>query len=675
MSKDPNYSPDSLENVNEVKKSFEVEDFVVEISKEVQECENDRSDWNSRQDDYEKKRYGIRSKRSFPWNGAANFILPQIDSDINRQKPAYISLFSGVSPVVLFEPYGPEDIDPARKREKLFDWRLKNQVKFFKPYALGVDYALSRGFTLFRTAWKFKTRTYTKYLALEDLDQEVLDAIFMPEITDDILFQIIAETMKPDLKFQENVDVIKKAIEEFRNGKTEFDFEFIETVENCPDVKALDPRDEVTFPTGTTDIQEAYFIDYKFYVSKNDIKKAMLSKQYTEYSDDEIDGWKSNKFNYSDNNQVKSVRDGIKAEYDNDDMICLHETCTWYDINNDGILEKVIITYPDAKPENYLRFIENPYDHGQFPYTVVRRELNDSEILSSRGIPALDDDFQTGISTLFNQDIDHGTIMNTPTVVARKNSVKNLRNLRYVPGQVVETENGTQDYTVVQNTNLGQANKFNSMQYLKAWANDRIGNLTAAISQANNQPGQGPQGSKTAREVSAIESSASQLLSMDLLVWQMQMADLYSQIDALYEQFGDEDEYTFITNEKINRMTRQEIQGKFNMVPNGRLDNSSQSMRYNKAFTIYQMFGADPDFKTYELKKYVMDELDSRLSSRFMLSPEEIQIRNQQMAQQQAMAEGSELQKQMGIRKISDSMELDKERKLAIIQGRKYAEG
>lgn len=672
--KDPLVAPDALENVKEVKHSYEIEDFVTEISKEVKECEQDRSEWNNRQDDYEKKRYGIRSKRTFPWLGAANFVLPQIDSDINRQKPAYISLFSGVSPVVLYEPFGGEDVEPARKRERLFDWRLRNQVKFFQPYALGIDYALSRGFTIFRTGWKFKTRTYIKYLNLQDLNQEVLDAIFMPEITDEILFAIIAEAMKPDLKFQENMDSINKAIKQFRDGKTEFEFEFLETVENCPDVKALDPRDEVTFPVGTSDIQKAYFIDYKFWVTKNEIKQAMAAGQYTKYSDDEIETWETNRYSTTDPNSVKATRDGVRLGYQDDDMICLHETCTWYDINGDGIDERVIVTYPDSNPSEYLRFIESPYDHGQFPYVVVRREINDAEILSSRGIPALDDDFQTGISTLFNQDIDHGTIMNTPTVVARRNSVKNLRNLRYVPGQVVETENGTADYSVVQNSNMGQANKFNSMQYLKSWANDRIGNLTAAISQANNAPGQGQQGEKTAREVGAIESASSQLLSMDLLVWQVQMADLYYQIDSLYEQFGDEDEYEFVTNEKLYRMSRQEIQGRFNMVPNGRLDNSNTTMRYQKALTIYQMFGQDPDFKAYELKRYVMDELDARLSSRFMLTPEEIQMRNAQMAQQQAVNESAELQKQMGIRKISDSMELEKEWKMSKIQGRKYAE-
>ena len=674
MPTDKTQSPDALENVKTVKHSYEIEDFVTELSKEIEECNQHRSEWNNRQDDYEKKRYGIRSKRTFPWVGAANFVLPQIDSDINRQKPSYINLYSGISPVVLFEPFGAEDMEPARKREKLFDWRLKNQVRFFIPYSLGIDYALSRGFTIFRTGWKFKTRTYTKYLDLKELDQQILDAIFMPEIGDDIIFQIIAETMKPDLKFQENVDSITSAIKEFRSGKTEFEFNFIETLENCPDVKALDPRDEVTFPVGTSDIQKAYFIDYKFYVSKNEIKQAMAAGQYTKYSDDEIDSWKSNRYHINENSSLRNIRDGITLNYNDDDLICLHETCTWYDIDGDGIDEKVIVTYPDSYPSNYLRFIENPYDHGMFPYTVARREINDAEILSSRGIPALDDDFQTGISTLFNQDIDHGTIMNTPTIVARKNSVKNIRNLRYVPGLVVETENGAADYNVVQNTNLGQANKFNSMQYLKSWANDRIGNLTAAISQSNNAPGQGPQGSKTAKEVGAIQASSSQLLSMDLLVWQMQMADLYYQIDSLYEQFGDEDEFEFITNEKINRMSRQEIQGKFNMMPNGRLDNTDLQLRYNKALTVYQMFGQDPDFKAYELKRYVMDELDSRLTGRLMLSPEEIQMRNQQMAQQQAVQESSELQKQMGIRKISDAMELEKEYKLSLIQGKKYAE-
>lgn len=673
MSDDPQ-APDSLENVNAIEVSQEIKDFVTGLASDVEEALQDRSEWEGRQDEYTRKRYGLRTKRSFPWVGAANFVLPQIDSDINRLKPAYVNLAFGVSPICTFEPFGPEDIEPARKRELLFDWRMKTQVKPFKEYCVGVDYMLQRGFTLFKTFWKFETRTYTQYLDLADLDQEVLDALFMPEVTDDLLFQVIVEQMKPDLSFQENVDEIKRVITEFREGKSKFEMEFIEKAANHAVMKACDPRQDVTFPIGTTDIQDARFIDYRYWISKNDLKKAMKSGQYESYEDNDIDSWATKSSQISTADYLKAVRDGVTQQKKHEDLILMHEVCTWYDVNGDGIEERVIVNYPDTNPAVVLRFIENPYDHGMFPYDVVCRELNDAEIMSSRGIPALDDDFQTGISTLFNQDIDAGTIMNTPTVVARRNSVKNLRNLRYVPGQVVETENGTADYTVVQNQNLGQGNRFNSMQYLKAWANDRIGNVTSATSQINNTPGRGPQGAKTATEVSEISSASGQLQSYDLLVFQNQMAGVYGKLDALYEQFGDEEEYVMITNEEPIKVSRREVQCKFSVVPNGRLDNSNPVLRANKTLALYDRFIQNPFVKAYELTKLALNDLDMKASKLIMLTQQEVEANRKQQIEAQLVEEHSKLQEQLGVRKLSDAMEIEKERKLAIIQGRKYSD-
>lgn len=650
--------PESLDNINSLKASDELRDFVTSLHKDVEEARNDRNDWEQRQDDYTRKRYGIRQKKSFPWVGAANFVLPQIDSDINRLKPSYVNLAFGVSPIVNFEPYGPEDIEPAKKRECLFDWRMRTQVRFFKENCLGIDYMLQTGYKVYKIYWKYQTRKYTKFLDLSEVDANVVDALFMPEVTDDVLLQVIAEQMRPDMTIQENVDAIKSAIEEFREGKTKFEMEFVEKAENRPEVKACNPRNDISFPIGTTDIQQAQHIDYRFWISKNDLKIAMENGKYDEFSDDEIDGWSTKSYQLSTADTLKAVRDGVVMDKRNDELILCHEVCSWYDIDGDGIQERVITTYPDSSPSSLLRFIEVPYDHGQFPYVVVRREFNDAEIMSSRGIPALDDDFQTGISTLFNQDIDAGTITNTPTVVARRNSVKNLRNLRYIPGQVVETENGAADYQVVQNQNLGQGGRFNNMQYLKAWANDRIGSLTAATSQINNKPGAGQQGQKTATEVSEISSAAGQLQAMDLQVYQQQMQDVYYQIDALYEQFGDDETTFMITNEKPVHMTRQEIQGKFNMVPNGRLDNSNPVLRSNKALAIYDRFSQNPYVKPYELTKMTLDELDYKVSKLILKSPEQMQQEQAQQEQMKAQMESSELQKQLGIRKISDALEL-----------------
>jgi hypothetical protein len=317
--------PEALDDINSLKASQELKDFTESINSDVEAERANRAEWEQRQDDYTRKRYGIRSKKSFPWVGSANFVLPQIDSDINRLKPAYVNLAFGVSPIVNFEPYGPEDIEPAKKRECLFDWRMRTQVRFFKEYCIGVDYMLQRGFKIYKIFWKYATRKYTKFLDLTEVDAEIVDAIFMPEITDDILLQIIAEEMKPDMTIQENVDAIRGAVEEFRSGKTKFEMEFVEKAENRPEVKACDPRQDIVFPIGTTDIQQAQFIDYRFWISKNDLKISMENGKYEKFSDDEIDGWTTKSYDLSTADSIKGTRDGVVMNKRQSDLILCHK--------------------------------------------------------------------------------------------------------------------------------------------------------------------------------------------------------------------------------------------------------------------------------------------------------------------------------------------------------------
>lgn len=663
--------PENLEDLKEVKLTEDAYAYVEKVAGWAVEEKNKRGTWEQRQDSLTKKRYGIRGKKNFPWVGAANFVLPQIDTDINRLKPAYINMAFGISPVVTYEPFGAEDVEPSKKRELLFDWRMRTQVKFFKPYCLAVDYMLNNGFTLFKTGWKFETNYYCKKLNLADLDQQILDALYMPEVDDNTLGQIIAEEMLPDLSLQENIDEIKRVVAEFREGKTEFEFNFVEKSANHAEAIALNPRTDVIFPVDTCDIQEASFVEHRYPMNKSKIKMLMKTGKFKKYDDTEISQWSgSTDYSNSTADYLKGLRDGTSnyAFKDTEDIL-LCETDTWYDVNGDGVDERVRICYPMNSPRSILFFIENPYDHGQFPYVVVRRELNDAEIMSSRGIAQLDDDFQTGISTLFNQDIDAGTISTTPTVVARKNSVKNLRNLRYVPGQVVETENGTADYQVTQNPNLGQSARFANMQYLKAWANDRVGNMQAAISSSNNTPGQTQIGTKTAREVQAIASMSSQNTAMDLLVFQHQMADLYYQLDSLYYQFGDEVEELAVTGAKPMRISRQEIQGKFNIVPNGKVNDADPSARAAQAQATFQMLVNDPFIRQDQLRKLFLDNQDVKLTQLLLKTPEEMQ----QAAIQQVQTENDKLGVALNMQKAKNMLEVQKAAMLTPIEGRKYA--
>lgn len=657
--------PENLKAINSVRSSFERDDFLSRLALDITEERSKRAFWDTAVDRYIALRYGWRVKKTHPWPGCANYVMPLIDTDIARVKPSYVNLVN-VSPIVNFEPYGAEDIEAARKRELLFDWRMKQKVDYFKEYVTGIDHMLIQGAVIFKVNWKYSTRTYYKQIDLKELSEEVLQALYDPRMDDQMLYRIIVEEFLVDDSFDENKEEIFKVVKEFRDGKSQFDMRLVEAKDDRPELTACSIRDDITFPVDTCDLNDAQFIDYTFTRSKNELKIAMRDGRYEKFSDAEIESW---------GNSVPHDRRRIARDYDRDDTIWLHETCVWYDIDGDGIDERCIVTWPDADPKSFLRFIELPYDHGMWPYVLVKRELTGSGAYESRGYGALGEDFQTAVTTFVNQSVDNGTIVNTPRTKYKRGSIANIRNIRYVPGEALEVLTNLEDVKVEQNGNSSQGFLFQSAQYFKSWSDQRTGNLSSGITSPNNTPGQGLSGQKTAKEIGLVEQLQSEVQSLDLQVFQYQMAKVYYQIDALYEQFGSDEEEILITNEKPMKISRREIQGKFNIVPNGKLDNSNPALRAAKAFKLMQIFLNDPMIDQRRLKELYLTESDVRLVKVLLKSEEQLQMEQQMAMMQQEKAKSEAIQTQLGLKVASDNLEVRKAAMLQPIEGAKFKEG
>lgn len=662
--------PESLDNVKEIKVTEKIKERITALSSDIEEAKNQRGLWERRQDDYYRKRYGVRKQRNFPWPGYPNYILPLIDSDIAQAKPSYVNAAYGVYPIVTYDPFGPEDIEPARKREALLDYRIKNKMNFFEPYVIGIDKMLQTGFVVFKIIWKFSSRKYTEFIDLEEFDPNVLNVLYDEITTDPMLKKILQEEYGVDLDFEENDEELDRVVAEFREGKTSFELCLLEKEHNEPELIVCDPKDDIVVPSDTTNIKDARWIDYKFFSTINDIKISMRDGKYIDYKDEDIQGWAGKK---DDRNvQDKKFREGVDIDEMSDELVLLHETCIWHDIDNDGIAERCIATWPDNNPTQLLRIIEVPYDHGQWPYVQVERELVDTGFYTSRGIPALDDDFQTGISASFNNDLANQLIVNTPFIKHLKGAVSNIRNRRYIPGEAVEVRD-MNGYSMEQSVNASQGTFMVTQQQLKNWAQERIGNQSRSLSNSTNPQGGGQQGKKTAREVEEISFISSQSQSLDIMVFQNQMKDVYYQIDSLYFQFGQEEEFV-MTSEQPEKVTRRDIQGRFNMSPTGKLENSNPIQRAQKSVLMLQSFRNDPDIKQDELKKFVIqDNYDVKTMKRLMISKEEKQQMQQfqiQMAEQQKAKAVNEATQ---VARLQSMTELEKEAGMAAIHGRKYA--
>lgn len=664
--------PESLENVNAIEIDGELKEFVNLHHKNVMEAQTDKEMWDAQDVEYYKKRFGIRSTATFPWDGAANFVLPLINSDINKQKPHYLNLVKA-SPIVTYEPFGPEDVDAARKREKLYDWRLKHRMDFMRPYTIGLDKMLQSGWVVFKIVWSYETRNYTEFLEIEDLNPQVKEALYDDRLTDDGLKLIFEQEFRPDMSFEENVEAIEEAVQKFRNGETSINVLLTEKAKDEPMIVVCDPRTDVIVPKDTMFIEDARFIAYPFWVTKNDLKIAMRDRKYEEYSDNDIDSWAGKGSKDTVGGQsIKGLREGIpNAEDVDDDLVLLWETCLWYDINGDGIKERCISTYPDADPEAVLRFIENPYDHGEWPYKQIRRELIDMSFFSSRGIPALDQDFQDGISTAFNQSINAQTITNAPMLLYRRNAGINARNFKFVPGEAHGVENPQVDVNILQTPNLNQGNFLETQRVLKSWAQENIGQVQFGNAGENNFRGN----SRSATEIAVASQFQDANVSFDLQVFQMQMVGVHAQIDSLWNQFGPEEEYLIMTGEQEQKISRREIQGKFNIVPNGRFDNTNPVIRQQLAVQNMQAGINDPWVNQYELRKDFFDSQNPTTTKRLVKTPEQMQkealaAQQRELELIQTKMESEEFKSQLKNREqvIKTEMEFNKEKNLMILE-------
>ena len=660
-------SPESINEIQTIAVTPEAKAFIATLKSDVDTEDTYKNEWNARMNALRDLRYGYRQPKTTPWKGAANYSIPVIDSHIAKIKSIYINLFYNASPIVNFEPYGAEDVEPAKKREQLFDWRMRTKVEFFKDYCIGIDKMLEQGQVVFKIVWDYSTRTYTEYIDLEDFDEKTLDALLDDRMTDQIMAKIIVEELGVDINFEENVEEVKKTIESFRSGETKVDLQLIEIEKNQAQVIACDVKEELVIPRDTVDIQDARFIDHKIWKTANEVRIAMNDEKYEKFPDADIDAWGSK------SGTAATSRRSPAVDSDNNDVILLHEVSCWYDVNDDGIKERCIVTYPDADESAILRFIEIPYDHGMFPYEQVRRELNDPLFYTSRGIPELDEDFQIGISHAMNQAEDYGTVTNVPVVVMKKNTVTNIKNRRYTPGEVIETIGPTTDYEIRQSANIAQPALLQFSQYLKSWSDQRVGDVTAAIGSQNNLSGQQSSGQKTKAEVNLISALGRTVSSLDVLIFQQQMVKVYAQVDALYDQYGDDEEEMMITGEQPIKVNRREIQGKFNMVPNGRLETTDPALKVGIATTLLNVGANDPMVNQMELKKMYYDAVDPRLSKKLLYTEEEMNQRAQQQQQQQEALIQKSIKQGLENSQIEMLLDVQKERMMAVIDINKAA--
>ena len=649
--KDIKKDPESLDQTQQVKMK-DRDDFIKDLHGKIDQDLGDREQRDEKLTRWYKKRYGIRpSSKNFPWPGASNIHIFLTDEKIRKLKPNYINLAFEGDPVVMFQALGDTPLERATAAELLMDWVLKykmNQapgMNYFRSLSLTVDRMLEKGKGYGKVIWDYRCNNTTTFVNIEKLPPEILEIVSDPLIMDEELLEIIYTYSELTPVIDEDVEQANNMVTQFRDGKKMLKYKAKTEIYNGPRLIPIDDKDLIV-PNYTTDIQEATRITHRLYLTANNLQMGAKSGKYSQKAVNKVieEKKRSEKvqtkadgiISTEELSVLKQQREGISQYETNSDLFEIWEIYFWYDIDGDGIEEKVVCTYHPASHE-ILRMIEFPYNHYKWPFVVFDYELNDDRFYSQRGLPELLDHYQTEVTVQENAKLDRMTLANSLQFKYRIGAL-NPKNVRFIPGQGIPVHR-MEDLQELPISNVDLS--FDTeMSKIRALAETYIGQPDLNLQGAGGER-------KTAFEVSEMVSLGKQVFSFDARLFKDALHKLYDQIFELWIQYGPNNVEVKVTGGQPISLTKMDIIGNFEIVPSGEFTLLSRTLEVQRAFADLQLALQDNSgaIDKYAAWENYFRKANPRATKRLLNTREEYEQMQQMIQQAQAQQQAFELAK------------------------------
>lgn len=575
---------DKKKSVSKEKKSDAA--LVSKISGWLEDCEGWVSQWEQNQEKFHRLRMRIKKTKSFPFSGCANIRMPTIETKIRKLKAALTNVIFGIRPIVQVVPTPTGNWETAQKIEKFLDHLLMNVMNIKNKIIIAIDQSLEKGFFVVKPYWKIDVVQRIETLKLEDLSVEEAQWLFDPMRRPEEIGSKIAERFSVDVSprvLDENRKAIDNAVEQILSGEKEINIVVQDVLCDYPDV-ALCPKVYVPTTTGY-DPQSAQFIIHEFFMPLQTLKNNVTYKGWKDISVEEIEAKKTVNLDDTDTLEItKDEREGITRLQSEGNLVKIHECYCWYDINNDGVDEKCVVTIaPDFG--KLLRKISIPYFSSRFPFVKFFYELIDDRWFSHRGIPEIIEDIAKEIDMQHMMKLDYSTMANSPLFLYRSGMInKNTTQFLFGQGIPVHGMSPLADTFAPlnkQNPNVEFSYEREEM-LLNAKVEELIGQVDFTLQSMINkrQP-------RTLGEVQLQNQNMQQVFSLDADLFRGQFEELVNWVYELWCQYGD-DNYEFMyfgnmSNGERIKLTKEELQGKYKITIRGNDQNTNPQVRLQKA--------------------------------------------------------------------------------------------
>jgi hypothetical protein len=600
-----------------------------DIASEIEEAKSNTEVWSQKHDKFYRLRFRVKKIKTFPFAGCSNLRLPTIETYIRKSKASLVGIYSNIKPRMQVIPQTDQDLRKANKIERFLDYLADYKMMLLDKLILGCDKMLEKGFFVAKISWCMKNRSYTEELNLSDIDIQDLDKLFDRNVPDEVIMQEMIKRLNVDMSetvMEDNIQAVQKAVKDIRSGSEIIKVNLKDEVYNAPDFMVCDPAQIYVPADAGMDIQNLRWICHEYFEPLQVLRERAADGIYDEEKVNDIVDLKDfGKFENKEtkNNdkiaeQSKDFREGIDRVNNPSQLVKIWEVYKYYNPDKNGLQQKwQFILAPEFNV--ILKKQVLPYDHQKFPFVRFTNEIVDDRWFSARGIPEHLEDLSKEIDAQHNQKIDNQTIRNAPMFKFRS-GVVNPKLVRFIPAQGIPVSGMApldDSIKLMDNSNANTEFSYEREEMLlKTVIQEYLGQVDYSLQSMINkrQP-------RTLGEVQMQAQNANQVFSLDASMWTMSLSDCFMQMLELCQQYMPERVFALVTggdDPEPLHLTRDEIQGKYNIVCRGNDTNTNPYVKAQKSQMRVQLLTANPVYlqagvvngeNIYNiLKRYLQDD-------------------------------------------------------------------
>jgi hypothetical protein len=561
--------------------------------------------------------------------GQSNIHLHVMTSRIEGIVPKISNAFWNADPIVNVRRVA-EEFDPelTRLNEVFLNWALETDIPdFYSTTEQWFRNMLLDGVSVVKAWWKFSTRntviiepvkhTYrqgdydasSQQVPADRLKtpEEILVELFGLMPLQKELTSVIAETLEEGLIGSTfRIAFVEDRIE-YRDVRVEFHASrYIDEisvyiyrpiiVENRPIIETVEFEDLIV-PYRTSCLQNAERISHQYWLTIAEIKHKMKSEEEGgegwDITEEDLDslrgvalsGSENRREEHIENKTLQRQKDRQVGEFNTGDSptgddpyfdkkILIYEVYAKDDLTGDGVGEEVIYQIPH-KLEKVVRanYLEELFPHGRRPFADIHN-IRISDRYYSLSYGELLAPINVEVNTIINQVNEAQELINHPwffyVPAAMTVDPDILKGIEYGEGVPVADINGVL-FPQFPQTPLAN---LSTMDSLLMFADQlTISPQAMGSSQVRNAP-------RTARGTLALLSEGG--IKTDMVIRSAQKGgwnELVHQVHSLYEAFGPDEKYFYVTGEeKPLRIRNKELQGRFEYAFSGNTTNTNKEV-------------------------------------------------------------------------------------------------